>query len=215
MVIPEELHVYAELYSSPHGPLLAELEADTRRRHPKAHMLSGHVQGRFLSMLSRMLGPRRILEIGTFTGYSALCLAEGLAPDGILHTVECREDDARTAQGWFDRSDLGSRIRLHLGDAATLVKGLGEEWDLVFIDADKEGYIGYYETLLPALRPGGWIVADNVLFHGEVLKSPIKGRNAIAVDAFNRHVAADPRTEQVVLTLRDGLMMIRKMNEIA
>jgi caffeoyl-CoA O-methyltransferase len=215
MVIPEAVQAFADMHSSPASPLLAELEAATRASHPKAHMLSGAVQGRLLAMLSRMLAPRRILEIGTFTGYSALCLAEGLPPDGVLHTIENRVEEAANAQGWFDRSPWADRIRLHRGEALALIGQLQETWDLVFIDADKVNYTAYYEAVLPSLRPGGFIVADNMYFHGTVLETPLKGKNAIAIDAFVRHVSADSRTEQVVLTARDGLLLIRKKHEIA
>lgn len=215
MPIPEALHAFAEMHSSRPDPLLEELERATRASHPKSHMISGHLQGRLLAMISRMVAPRRILEIGTFTGYSALCLAEGLTRDGLLHTVESRPEEAGTAQAWFDRSELGDSIRLHRGEALEVISGLQETWDLVFIDADKVNYTAYYEAVMPALRTGGWIVADNMFFHGEVLKQPLAGKNAVAIDAFIRHVSADPRTEQTILTVRDGLLLIRKMHEIA
>lgn len=215
MPIPEAVQSFAELHSCKGGPLLEELEEYTRTTHPKSHMLSGPLQGRLLAMVSRMVAPRRILEIGTFTGYSALCLAEGLQPDGVLHTIERREQDAATAQTWFDRSEWKDRIRLHRGEALDVMADLSETWDLVFIDADKVNYTAYYEAVLPALRPGGFILADNMFFHGEVLKEPVTGKNAVAIEDFLRHVSADPRTEQVMLTMRDGLLLIRKMNEIA
>jgi predicted O-methyltransferase YrrM len=178
-------------------------------------MLSGKLQGRLLSTISRMVAPRRILEIGTFTGYSALCLAEGLTHDGVLHTIESRGEEADTARAWFEKSALKERIRLHRGAALDVIMGLKETWDLVFIDADKVNYTAYYEAVLPSLREGGWIVADNMFFHGEVLKEPVTGKNALAIDAFIRHVSADIRTEQVMLTVRDGLLLIRKKHEIA
>jgi predicted O-methyltransferase YrrM len=215
MPIPELVHSFAVLHSSPGSPLLAELEAATRASHPKSHMLSGPLQGRFLAMVSRMVAPRRILEIGTFTGYSALCLAEGLQSGGFLHTVESREQEAETAQAWFDRSEWKDSILLHRGEALDVLAVLQETWDLVFIDADKVNYTAYYEAVIPALRPGGFILADNMFFHGEVLKEPVTGKNAVAIEAFLRHVSADPRTEQVMLSMRDGLLLIRKMNEIA
>jgi predicted O-methyltransferase YrrM len=213
--IPDIVSAYADRYTTPDDELLQEIAETTRAHHPKAHMLSGHVQGQLLSQLSRMVAPLRILEIGTFTGYSALCLAKGLRPEGMLHTIELRDADAQTARSHFDRSVYPDRIKLHVGDASSVIEALKETWDLVFIDADKVNYIAYYEAVLPRLRPGGWIIADNVLFHGEVLQSPPQGRNAIAIEAFNRHVAADDRVEQVLLTVRDGLLLIRKKNEIA
>lgn len=190
--------------------MLDELERATRANHLHAHMLSGHVAGRMLAMLSKLLAPRRILEVGTFTGYSALCLAEGLRSDGLLHTLELREEAARTAQAYVDLSPYANRIRLHVGEALKILPTLAEEWDLVFLDADKTGYIDQYEAILPKVRPGGLLIADNVLFHGQVLEAPIRSRNAAAIDAFNRHVAADSRVEQVMLTLRDGWLLVRK-----
>ena len=201
---------YAAACSSPAGALLDELERQTREDHPQAHMLSGHVAGRMLAMLSRLMSPRTILEVGTFTGYSALCLAEGLRPDGILHTLERREADARTAAAFFARSAYADRIRLHLGEALDIIPSLSTAWDLVFLDADKTGYIQQYEAILPNLRPGGLLIADNVLFHGHVLEAPIRNRNAAAIDAFNRHVAADARVENAMLTIRDGWLLVRK-----
>jgi len=173
-------------------------------------MLSGKTQGRLLSMLSRLAQPKRILEIGTFTGFSALCLAEGLAEGGRLHTIELRPDDAATANSYFKLSVWNEQIILHLGNALEIIPNLDEVWDLVFIDADKVSYLDYYKLVLPAVRNGGLIIADNVLFHGEVLAEPITGKNAVAIQAFNEYVAADNSVETVMLTVRDGLMLIRK-----
>ena len=201
---------YALQNSSLPDELLMEIEAYTRAHHPHAHMLSGPVQGKFLEYISRMIQPMRILEIGTFTGFSTLCLAHGLPVNGRLHTIEIREPDADIAEGYFSKAGLSDRIKLHRGDALQIIPLLAEEWELVFIDADKVNYINYYELTLPRVRPGGWILADNVLFHGQVLEEPISGKNAISIAAFNQHVKADDRVEQVMLTIRDGLMLIRK-----
>jgi caffeoyl-CoA O-methyltransferase len=202
--------VYAERFTTPMPPALQEVEQSTISGHPLAHMLSGTVQGRLLEMWSRMIAPRRILEVGTFTGYSAICLAKGLQEQGMLHTIELRPEDAATAQQNIDNNNLQHCITLHIGDAATIIPALEEEWDMVFIDADKVNYITYYELTLPRLKPGGWLIADNVLFHGEVLETTITGKNAKAIHAFNEHVANDTRVEQVLLTVRDGLMLVRK-----
>ena len=210
-LVPAPIEAYAAAHTSADDPLLQEILQRTEATHPEAHMLSGHVQGQFLKQLSRMVSPNRILEIGTFVGYSALCLAEGLEAGGELHTIECREEDARTAQAYFDRSPRGHQVRLHLGEALAVMEALKENWDLVFIDADKVNYIAYYEALVPQLRSGSWILADNLFFHGQVLEDPVKGKNARAMAAFADHVAADTRTEQLILTLRDGLMLIRKI----
>lgn len=209
-VIAAPINQYASAHSSPEPALLQEVAAWTTAHHPQHHMLSGHVQGRFLSMLSHLLRPRRVLEIGCFTGYSALCLAEGLADDGILHTIELREEDARTAQSFFNKSEKKDQIRLHTGPALSILPGLQEDWDLVFIDADKTSYTEYYELTLPRLQKNGLMVADNVLFHGQVFETPITGKNAKAIHAFNQYVMADQRAAPVLLTLRDGLLLIRK-----
>ncbi len=201
---------YALTFTSPEDELLHEVAGYTMNTHPHAHMLSGAVQGKLLEMLSRMIQPDRILEIGTFTGYSALCLAKGLKEKGKLYTIEMREADALKAQSFFNKSSVKDKIILQVGNAENLLKELNESWDIVFIDADKVNYSLYYEMVLPAVRPGGYILADNVLFHGEVLEEKKTGKNAKAIHAFNEHVKQDSRTEQVVLTVRDGLMIIRK-----
>ncbi len=209
-IVNPKAEAYAQQHTSPQDALLQQIETHTLANHPHAQMLSGQVQGRFLEMMSRMIAPQRILEIGTFTGFSALCLAQGLTEDGMLHTLEVREEDAITASGYFSQSPLAGKIKLHLGDAMQIIPTLQESWDLVFIDADKVSYIDYYELTLPMVRPGGWIIADNVIFHGQVLESPVSGKNAKAIAAFNAHVAADARVEQTLLTIRDGLLVIRK-----
>lgn len=173
-------------------------------------MLSGHVQGRVLQMLSRMARPSQVLEIGTMTGYSALCLAEGLGEGGILHTIEKREQDAAIARAYFDRSSFRDKIIVHVGEALPIIETLKEVWDLVFLDADKVNYVHYYEAVLPRMRAGGIMIADNVLFHGQVLDEEIRGKNAKAIQAFNAHVQQDPRTDNVLMTVRDGLMLILK-----
>lgn len=202
---------YAGRYTSALSAVEKQNEMETLASHAHAHMHSGHVQGRFLQMLSHMIQPARLLEIGSFTGFSALCLAAGLKPEGLLHTIECREEDAAMAARYFELAGLQSRIKLHIGDAIKIIPTLSETWDMVFIDADKVNYIEYYELTLPQVRKGGWIVADNVLFHGQVLEDPVKGKSAKAIQAFNEHVAADQRVEQVLLTVRDGLLLIRKL----
>lgn len=201
---------YAAHFSSPLSPLLEELLRFTEVNHPKAHMVSGVLQGQFLRMISKLLQPNRILEIGTFTGFSALCLAEGLAKDGLLYTIEMREADATIAQSYFEKSGYGQQIQLLVGDAAILLPQLQETWDLVFIDADKTGYAHYFDLVLPNVKNGGIILADNVLFHGEVLKDDLKGKNAKAIAAFNQKVKQTAGIDCVLLPLRDGLIMIRK-----
>jgi caffeoyl-CoA O-methyltransferase len=205
-----QLEEYASFYSSPLEQLLQQVLDYTNANHPKAHMISGKEQGLFLQFISLLQKPKRILEIGTFTGFSALCLAKGLPDDGKLHTIELREDDAKTAKAFFNQSTFSDKIDLHIGNAIDIIPQLTELWDLVFIDADKTGYIHYYEMVLPLLAPGALIIADNIFFHGQVLQQSITGKSAIAIDAFNKYVQQDERTEQVALTVRDGLMLIRK-----
>ncbi len=202
--------IYAKQFTSPLDDVLQQLENYTLQNHPHAHLLSGHVQGKVLQMISGMIKPQSILEIGTFTGFSALCLAKGLQPGGQLHTIEVREEDAATAQKYFATANVNN-IQLHVGDAKTIIPTLNHQWDLVFIDADKTGYIDYYELTLPVVKKGGFILADNVLFHGEVLQNELKGKNAKAIHAFNQHVANDERVQQVLLTVRDGLLLVQKL----
>jgi predicted O-methyltransferase YrrM len=202
---------YARKISSSLDEVLQEVENYTLQNHPHAHMLSGHLQGKVLEMISCMIKPQLILEIGTFTGFSALCLIKGLQDGGKLHTIELREQDANTAKKYFNKANVDNKIQLHLGNALQIIPALQQQWDLVFIDADKVGYIEYYELTLPYVKQGGFILADNVLFHGEVLQNEIKGKNAKAIQAFNEHVAKDKRVEKVMLTVRDGLLLMKKL----
>lgn len=201
---------YSEKITAPEEALLKSINQQTYASHEQPHMLSGHVQGQVLSFLSQMQRPKYILEIGTFTGYSALCLAEGLVEGGQLHTLEIRPEDAALSQRNFDQSIHKNKIHLHIGNALEIIPELPYSWDLVFIDADKSGYIQYYELVMKRLSPTGVILADNVLFHGQIFQEPVKGKNPQAIMAFNEHVLADPRTEQVLLTIRDGLLLIKQ-----
>ncbi|NTS42780.1 O-methyltransferase [Flavisolibacter sp. BT320] len=212
-IVNPQAQAYAEKYTSPEDELLQEVAQYTYSQHAHAHMLSGHLQGKFLEMVSCMVGPKRILEIGTFTGYSALCLAKGLQPDGQLHTIELREDDAERAKSYFDRSIFREQIILHTGHALDIIGSLNESWDLVFIDADKENYLAYFDLVFPFVRENGIVLADNVLFHGQVLESPVKGKSAKAIQAFNDAILQRTGVEKLMLPLRDGLFMIRKLHE--
>ncbi|MFT3981983.1 MAG: O-methyltransferase [Ferruginibacter sp.] len=209
-LVNDKAENYAQQFSTEQEPLLQTIIDDTNAHHPHANMLSGATQGKLLEFISIMLKPSKILEVGTFTGFSALCLAKGLQEGGMLHTLELRAEDAATAQQYFNQSPYGNSIRLHLGNALEIIPTLDEVWDLVFIDADKVSYIQYYELTLPRLRQGGWILADNVLFHGQVLEEEVKGKNAKAIHEFNQHIRNDDRVEQVMLTVRDGLTLIKK-----
>lgn len=201
---------YALQHSHEPDPLLIEIEQYTIGHHSEAHMLSGPLQGQFLSLFSRLLQPSRILEIGTFTGYSALCLAQGLQKQGQLHTLESREQDATLARGFFDRSIFAQQIHVHVGDARQLLPTLTATWDLVFIDADKVSYKEYFNMVLPRVRPGGFILADNVFFHGQVFGPDPAGKNARAIADFNTYVRACPGVEVLMLPIRDGISVIQK-----
>jgi len=209
-LINPQAELYAERYSSPEDELLERINEFTQK-HPEAQMLSGHLQGKVLEMLSCMIRPRRILEIGTFTGYSALCLAKGLTADGQLHTIEIREQEAKNAKEFFSQSSYNSKIILHTGSALDIIPALNEIWDLVFIDADKPAYIDYFNLVLPKLRKNGFIFADNIFFHGQVLEQEITGKSAKGIQAFNEYIQQRTDIEKVILTLRDGLFLIRKL----
>ena len=210
-LINPKAEAYSKRYSSLLDEVLQENEAITLATHEHSQMHSGHIQGKVLEMISRMIKPEKVLEIGTFTGFSALCLSKGLSENGVLHTLELREEDAAFAAVYFKKAGAENKIKLHIGNALDIIPTLKENWDLIFIDADKVSYIQYYELTLPFLKTGGWILADNVLFHGQVLEEEVKGKNAKAIQEFNDHVAADKRVEQVMLTVRDGIMLIRKL----
>jgi Predicted O-methyltransferase len=211
----EFIHPSAEAYaakftSQDEDVLLQQILDHTMQTHAHAHMLSGAVQGKFLSFISQIIKPKFILEIGTFVGHSTLCLAQGLHPKGELHTLELREEEAAVAKKNFSISKYNKQITLHTGNALDIIPTLNFKWDLVFIDADKVNYIAYYNLVLPRLNANGLIIADNVLFHGQVLDEKISGKNAKAIQAFNEEVASDNRVEQVLLTVRDGLLLIKK-----
>ena len=209
------INALAELYVSKYTSIddieLYKMYQKTIDEHPKKIMQSSWVQGIFLSFISELMSPKNILEIGTFTGFSAICLAKGLPKNGELHTIELRQQDAQTANTNFRILKNKKQILLHLGNALEIIPTLNKSWDLVFIDADKTNYINYYEMVLPNLNSNGLIIADNVLFHGDVLEEKIKGKNAKAIHEFNEHVSKDERTEQIILTVRDGLMLIKKL----
>jgi caffeoyl-CoA O-methyltransferase len=210
-IIDPFIQDYAEKISSGENELLKEIAEFTIANHPEHHMLSGHLQGKFLEMASCMIRPSRILEIGTFTGYSAVCLAKGLTDDGVLHTIELRENDAATAKHFFDKSEYAGKIILHVGNAKEIINSINESFDLVFIDADKTGYIEYFNLVLSKVRKNGFIFADNIFFAGEAIKLVPKGKNAKAISAFNKFIAERNDIDKMVLTLRDGLYLIRKL----
>ena len=208
--ISPQLERYIETHSQPEPPLLARLNRETHLKVLQPRMLSGHFQGRVLSMISKLVRPMVILEIGTYTGYSALCLAEGLAPGGVLHTIDIKEELQDLQRRYFDESGYGERIVQHLGPALDIIPKLNVSPDLVFIDADKENYIHYYEMVLPMMKPGGIILSDNVLWSGKVVEEPSESdKSTRALQEYNRRLNADARVETVLFPIRDGLNVTR------
>jgi caffeoyl-CoA O-methyltransferase len=210
-VINEALQHYSEQHTSAESDLLKAVNRTTHAKVLRPRMLSGHLQGRVLAMISQMLQPRRILEIGTYTGYSALCLAEGLADDGKLITLDVNEELEDMVRSFFSASPYSSKIDFRLGDARRIIPELAGPFDLVFIDADKENYGMYYDLVLDKVRPGGIILADNVLWSGKVLDAK-PDKDTAAILEFNRRIQSDRRVENVLLPIRDGIMMIRKLS---
>jgi len=205
------LDEYISKHSDAEPEYLAKINRATHVKLINPRMCSGHLQGRVLSMFCHMIQPNRILELGTFTGYSALCMAEALPEGGVLHTIECDDELEDFILQNFAGSEYADKIQLHIGDALTEIEKLNETFDLIFIDADKREYLDYYEAVLPKLRRGGYILADNTLWDGKVLKAvEPNDKQTIEIMRFNDFVAADPRVEKVILPLRDGLTLIRK-----
>lgn len=205
------LEKYILSHSDAEPEYLAKVNRATHLRMINPRMISGAFQGRVLAMFCHMIQPKRILELGTFTGYSALCMAEALPEAGVLHTIECDDELEGFIMQNLKGSEHGNKIRLHIGNALTEIEKLDETFDLVFIDADKKEYMAYYEAVLPKLRPGGFILADNTLWDGKVLKTiEPNDKQTIEICRFNDFVANDPRVEKVLLPLRDGLTVIRK-----
>jgi len=197
---------------SPEEDFLNELDRETHLKVLRSRMLSGHLQGKILSMISCMIKPKCILEIGTFTGYSALCLAKGLADGGKLHTIEIDDELEWIAKKYINKSGMGDQIIQHIGDARTIIPELKQSFDLVFIDADKREYCEYYKLVFPHLRIGGFILADNILWNGKVIDSEAADEEQTrGILDFNKLVQEDPRVENVILTVRDGIMLIRKI----
>ena len=208
--IQQAANDYVSHYSDATPAYLRPMYEQTLLSHPHAHLQSNWNQGGFLSFFSKLMAPQTILEIGTFTGFSTLCLAEGLTATGTLDTIELRAEDANAARVHFNASAKGQQIISHIGDAKNILPTLHKQWDLVFIDADKTGYIEYVNLVLPMLSDKGVIIADNVLFHGQVFEEQITGKNALAIHAFNEYILAHKGIEKIMLTVRDGLTLIRK-----
>ncbi len=207
-----ELDRYILDHIDAEGEYLHALWRDTQLRLAYGQMASGHLQGRLLKMLVRMIAPHKVVELGTFSGYSALSMAEGLPPDGELHTFEIFDEMEDFVRPWFENSPYASQIHLHIGDAMELVPQMDVEWDMAFVDADKRRYVEYYEMLLPRMKKGGFILADNTLWYGRVLEEHPRASDlqTLGIQAFNDLIARDNRVEKVILPLRDGLTLIRK-----
>ena len=203
---------YILSHSDDEGALLAALARDANVNLLRPRMLSGHLQGRILKMFCRMLRPRRVLEIGTYTGYATLCLAEGMEEDALVHTLEINDEMEDFIMKYLDRSPHKDKIRLHIGDAREIIPALDETFDLVFIDADKRLYSEYYDLVFPKVRQGGLILADNTLWDGKVVETTVSSsdKQTIGILEFNDKIKQDERVEKVILPLRDGLTMIWK-----
>lgn len=208
--IPESIDNYCRDHTSPESALLKKINRDTHAEVLMPRMVSGHLQGRFLSLISKMMKPQRILEIGTYTGYSAICLAEGLSPQGKLITIDINEELETRVRGYFKEVGLESQIDYRIGDAAEIIPTLNETFDLVFIDADKENYQRYYDLVFDKVATSGFIMADNVLWSGKVVGEK-KDKDTRAIMAFNDFVMNDPRVENMLLPLRDGILLARKL----
>lgn len=208
--LPEPINKYIEEFSSAEDKVLSQLTRETHLKVQMPQMLSGHIQGKFLEFISRMMKPEKILEIGTFTGYSAICLAKGLSPNGLLHTIDINEELQPIIEKHISIAGLQSKIVLHTGDAIQIIPTLKETFDLVFIDADKQNYSNYFDLVVDKVKAGGLIIADNVLWSGKVVEEK-HDKDTASLHAYNQKVLADSRVENFILPLRDGLNIARKL----
>lgn len=211
-MIERKIEEYLEKNTTPETSVMKELNRETHIKTFYPNMLSGVIQGKFLEMVSRMIQPKRILEIGTFTAYSAIAMAKGLAENGKLITLEVNPEMETFIKKYIDKAGMSDKIELVMGNALEIIPKLQDTFDLVFIDADKEQYVDYYELAFSKLRTGGFILADNVLWNGKVLEDDSKSdKETMGIKAFNEHVKNDKRVEQVMLSIRDGLLLVRKL----
>jgi predicted O-methyltransferase YrrM len=211
-LVSEQIEQYCEDHTSSESTLLHQLNRETHIKILRPRMLSGQLQGTFLSMISKMIHPKYILEVGTYTGYSSLCLAEGLQKEGELHTLEIEEELEEFILKYFNQSNFKDQIHLHIGDASHLLDQIHKEWDLVFIDAEKKDYQLYYDKILPYVKKGGFILVDNVLWSGKVIEEiKTNDKETGAIVAFNDFVQNDPRVLNTILPFRDGIMLIEKL----
>ena len=209
--IAPEIDEYCVAHTSPESSLIGKLNRETHAKVLQARMLSGHFQGRLLAMFSQMLQPTNILEIGTYTGYSALCMAEGLTESGKLITIDVNEELESLVRSYFEQSIFHEKIDFRIGNALDIIPTLTETFDLVFIDADKLNYASYYDLVFDKVRKGGYIISDNVLWSGKVADSTKKDKDTVSIRAFNQKIHLDNRVENILLPIRDGLMVVRKL----
>lgn len=210
--IDEKINIYSELHSSPESEILKNLNRETHANVLMPRMLSGHLQGRMLSMISCMIQPLSILEIGTYTGYSALCLAEGLKDNGLIHTIDINDELTPMVRKYVSLAGLDSKFRIYTGNALGIIPTLNGPFDLVFIDADKINYTNYFDLVFDKVNKGGYILADNVLWSGKII-APLSemDKDTLALHQFNERIAHDNRLEKVLLPVRDGVMVMRKV----
>ena len=209
-LVSEDIEAYAQAHSMPESDLCRELREETQRRMEAPQMIVGPLEGAFLKMMTQLVQATSVLEIGMFTGYSALCFAEALPANGTVLTCEIDEESAALARRYFAQSPIGKKIEVRMGPALDTMRGLKGPFDVIFIDADKINYVNYYRRSLDLLAPAGVILIDNVLWDGEVLKQPAPNGNTAAIQELNRTVANDPRVSAVLVTIRDGVLVIRK-----
>ena len=210
--LPKEIDEYAGKYTAQENEVLYELNRETHMKVLIPRMLSGHIQGRILSMFSHMIQPKNVLEIGTYTGYSAICFAEGMKPDGKLITIDINNELETMANSYFEKSGYAGKIDMRIGNALEIIPTLDMEFDLVFIDADKHNYTNYFDQVIDKVSKGGYIIADNVLWSGKVVQDDVKtDKDTKALDEYNKKIHQDSRVENVLFPVRDGLMVARKL----
>lgn len=209
-IIPEDIENYIDLHTTPESEALNALNRETNLKVLMPQMLSGHVQGKFLEFISHMINPQYILEIGTFTGYSAICLAKGLKENGKLVTIDINEELTPMVKNYIGKENLNEKIEVRMGNAMKIIPELNYKFDLVFIDADKINYSNYFDLIINKVNAGGWILTDNVLWSGKIIE-PIKDKDTLAIEVYNKKIHDDPRVENVIISIRDGVSIARKI----
>ena len=209
-LVSDQLDNYMVEHSTKEDSVLQQLTRETHLKVQMPQMLSGQLQGTFLEMFTSLLQPKRVLEIGTFTGYSGICLARGLANEGLLYTIDVNEELTPMVQRYLHKAGVAEKVKILTGNAHLIIPDLNETFDLVFIDADKTNYCNYYDLVIDKVRPGGYIIADNVLWSGKVVEEK-KDKDTLAIDTYNKKVANDNRVKNVILSLRDGLNIAQKL----